>query len=65
MPYQTIKNESLLPSKQVRLRCGNVSPMTWWRWSQNEELGLPQSIKIGNRNYWKESEIEAWIASRH
>ena len=55
----------LYPSKQIREECGNISPMTEWRWWQ---AGFPRPIKIRGRNFYnvrqREQEIPAWIESQ-
>jgi len=48
-----------IQAKAVRELCGDVSDMTIWRWLH--ERDFPEPCKIGNRRYWKESEIIAWL----
>lgn len=45
----------LLPARAVRERFGGVSSMTLWRWVQGGILPAP--IKINNRNYWTEADV--------
>ncbi len=53
--------DRLLTRRDLRQRIP-VSDMTIWRW---EEAGLfPRHLAIGGRNFWRESEVLAWI-ERH
>lgn len=40
----------------------NVSPMTFWRWRNDEELGFPAGLSINGRVYFRWPEVEAWLA---
>jgi predicted DNA-binding transcriptional regulator AlpA len=54
----------LLSSKQVRAALGNCSDMHIWRLSHDARyaaLGFPQRVKIAKRNFWRASELAAWI----
>lgn len=48
----------------VRIICGDISDMTLWRWMQDTALAFPRPIFIGNRRYWREAEILAWLDAR-
>ena len=52
----------LYPSKLIRKECGNISPMTEWRWWQ---VGFPRPKKIRGRNFYdsrqRDIEIPEWI----
>jgi predicted DNA-binding transcriptional regulator AlpA len=54
----------LITASEQRRICGNISEMTTWRWLNRPELNFPKPVKIGKRNYWDASELEAWINSR-
>lgn len=54
----------LLASNSVRHRFGGVSAMTLHRWMNSIEMTFPQPIKIGNRNFWRETDLDAWENSR-
>lgn len=54
----------LLPSAAVRAMCGGISGVALWRWMNRPELGFPRPIAIGQRNYWREADILAWLKSR-
>ena len=38
-----------------------VSQMTLWRWTRQKIF--PKPISINNRNYWRWSDVQAWIAN--
>ena len=50
-----LKNDVLLPAREVRRRFGQISPMTLWRWLDRGIL--PPPTKINGRNFWPESAI--------
>ncbi|MBL4919310.1 helix-turn-helix transcriptional regulator [Szabonella alba] len=54
----------LLTSGAVRKLCGGISKPTLHRWMNRPELGFPKPITIGQRNYWRESGILAWLDAR-
>lgn len=55
------ENERLVPQPEFRRRLGLKSAMTLWKWvHRRPELELPKPIKIGNRCYYRLSEILAW-----
>jgi len=41
-----------------------VTPMTVWRWGQNEKLSFPKPTVINTRRYWHRDEINAWMRAR-
>lgn len=55
----------LYPSKQIREECGNISPMTEYRWWQD---GFPKPVKIRGRNYYTEEQrtdlIPQWLSKK-
>ena len=57
----------LYPAKQIRKECGNISPMTYWRWINYH--GFPKPTKINNRNYHNEEQrsthIPKWIKEKN
>ncbi len=53
-----------ITTKQLRQRIGGASDMTIWRWANDENLNFPKPIRIQNRRYWDEDEIEAWFKAR-
>lgn len=60
---ETPRPERLLNPAAMRARCGDISEMTIHRWLRTDG-GFPQPVYIGTRRFWRESEIDAWIASR-
>ncbi|RWR29474.1 transcriptional regulator [Sinirhodobacter populi] len=54
-------SEKRIGSIAVRSLCGDVSDMTLHRWLKSPVLNFPKPIYIGQRRYWKESEIVAWL----
>jgi predicted DNA-binding transcriptional regulator AlpA len=51
----------LLPDKKVCERYG-VTTMTLYRWDRDPDLAFPRPIKIRNRNYRTESELDEFDA---
>ena len=51
----------LISAAAVRDLCGGVTDMTIWRWLHHPELDFPKPIKIGRRNYWRETELADWL----
>jgi len=51
----------LLPDRKVCARYG-VTQMTLWRWERDPALGFPKAIKIRNRKYRVESELDEFDA---
>jgi hypothetical protein len=49
----------LLPARAVALRYG-VTLRTLWRWDRNVELGFPKPVRINNRKYRREDELDAF-----
>jgi hypothetical protein len=52
------RGDVFLTAAQVRRRYGSVSAMTLHRWLRNPELGFCRPIVIGNRRYWRLSDLE-------
>ncbi|HEY1504118.1 MAG TPA: hypothetical protein VGF92_07450 [Stellaceae bacterium] len=57
-------NDNLLNSSTIRRdKLGDISYPTFWRYGR--DLGFPEPDVIINRiRYWRESTVDAWIASR-
>ncbi len=53
-------SKKLMPGPDVEERYG-VTAKTIWVW-QNGNIGFPLPVKIGARNYWRESELDAFDA---
>ncbi len=54
----------LLTTRQL-LEIIPVCGMTIWRWEKNQKIGFPRRLKLnGGHNYWRLSEIRAWIAKQ-
>ena len=61
---QTDNPHRRIPAGAVLQLCGNVSPMTLWRWQNNPDLDFPKPQYIGRRRYWREADIVAWLEAR-
>jgi predicted DNA-binding transcriptional regulator AlpA len=63
--YETPQSlcEKLITGPELRKRLG-VTDMTLWRWHHDAELNFPQPMKLRRRNYYRESDIAAWLAAR-
>src|SRR5262245_52413114 len=55
------RGRRLLPERAVCERYG-ISRMSLWRWERDPALGFPKAIKIRNRNYRAESELDEFDA---
>lgn len=44
--------------------CGGVSDMTLHRWLKDPEKDFPRPVYIGNRRYWREADVVAWLEAR-
>ena len=58
-----MQQTAYLTGPQVQARY-NVSKMTVHRWLADSRLAFPRPLKINLRNYWLESELDAWDATR-
>ena len=63
-PGDSRVGDVFLTARQVRLRYGGVSDMTLHRWLRHPELGFCRPIVIGNRRYWRLSDLEHFERSR-
>ncbi|MDB5585080.1 MAG: hypothetical protein JWP26_50 [Devosia sp.] len=52
-----------LTGPQVQARY-SVTKMTIHRWLGDDNLRFPRPFKIHSRNYWTQSELDAWDAAR-
>jgi len=53
-----MQTETLLKPAEVKARLGRISDMTLWRWERDPRLNFPQPVRIRNRKYFRQSEIE-------
>ena len=53
------KRRVLLRSRSVRERYDNASAIWLWRRCRDDPR-FPKPVKIGNRNYWYEDELQAY-----
>ena len=49
--------DPLVKSRDARKHWGNISAVTEWRWMQKGII--PRPIKINNRNYYRQSTVNA------
>ena len=52
--------ERRIQAAAVRDLCGGVSEMWLWRRLDSDPT-FPTPVYIGNRRYWKESDVLAWL----
>jgi predicted DNA-binding transcriptional regulator AlpA len=62
-PAQPEAANPLLESNAVRMHCGNISPMTMWRWEKDLDFPEPD-LTVNKRKFWRLSTIDAWIDQR-
>ncbi|NTS33897.1 hypothetical protein HQ945_21795 [Phyllobacterium sp. BT25] len=60
MPSADPADERYLTAKQVRARYGDITSVTLYRWSHDEQKGFPKPVKLSEHNYWRLSELLAW-----
>jgi predicted DNA-binding transcriptional regulator AlpA len=56
-----VTETNLIPASEVRALLGGITDMTLWRWLQDEQLALPQPIRIKTRRYWRNGDLNAWL----
>jgi predicted DNA-binding transcriptional regulator AlpA len=61
MNPRTQSPDPLLSSAQTAAYLGGISTMTLWRWVRDGVIPAP--IKIRNRNYWRQSGLDAAVES--
>ena len=54
----------MIAARQVRMRIGNISDMTLYRWLNDPRLNFPKPIVIQRRRYWREEDLECWLNER-
>ena len=57
-PFNAGHPDRLIARRELRSRFP-VSDMTIWRWMRAGHF--PEPIRIGGRNYWRESQILQWL----
>jgi len=55
------KSNQLISAPALREALGGVSDMWLWRRLADPDMAFPRPIRIGQRRYWRECEIAAWI----
>lgn len=55
--------EKRIQAAALRDLCGGVSDMWVWRRMTNDPT-FPRPIYIGNRRFWKESDVIAWLEAQ-
>ena len=60
MTNKSKHDDPLLPSAEVRSMCGDITPMTLWRWRDTKDF--PKPCTINNRNDFQLSEGLEWLA---
>ena len=55
--FDSLPDDALVKSADVRMLLGNISEMTEWRWRR--ENILPKPISIRRRNYYRVGDIRA------
>jgi hypothetical protein len=56
--------DNLIPAARIRKLCGDVSPVTFWRWRRSAKMSCPELTEINGRLYGGEGEWLAWRDSR-
>lgn len=61
MSNQQIEGRRFVPAANVRKRYDR-SDMSLMRWERDQRLGFPRHIKIRQRKFWDEDELDAFDA---
>ena len=55
-------SDAILIGQSKLRRQLSVSPMTFWRWRDDEKLAFPAGVRINNRIYFRWADVQAWLA---
>lgn len=61
---KTYNPQRRIPASDVRELCAGISDMTLHRWLNRDDLNFPRPIYIGNRRYWREADVIAWLEAQ-
>jgi hypothetical protein len=53
-----------LPAPKIRKLLGGISPVTFWRWRHNPQLGFPPGRRVNGRWYFQWAQISEWHAKQ-
>jgi hypothetical protein len=53
-----------LPAPKIRKLLGGISPVTFWRWRHNQQLGFPAGRRINGRWYFQSKVVSEWHAKQ-
>ena len=57
-------SDVFLTAPLIRHRYGGISDMALHRWLNDPKVGFPQPTVIGNRRYWRLSELQKFERNR-
>jgi hypothetical protein len=57
----TVQSDQLIPDWVVKNEF-RVCSMTLWRWTEDQQLGFPQPVKIRGRNYRRRRQVDTFKA---
>ena len=55
------RSRRLISDRQVRLKFGDISSVTLWRWTNDLDLKFPQPVQINGRNFRDDDECDKFI----
>ena len=64
LPAETSNPNRRIAAAELCDLCGGISKMTLWRWLADPALEFPRPAFIGNRRYWREVDVVAWLDAR-
>lgn len=53
-----------IPAAAVCKLCGGISDMTLHRWLRDPAMAFPQPAYLGQRRYWREADVVAWMDAK-
>lgn len=60
----SVRSPRLITARTVLQKFDGMSEMTLWRWLRDDRLNFPQPVYILSKRYWREADIDGWIAQR-
>lgn len=52
---------ALLRSEELRVKLGDISHQTLWRWQKSPTMKFPQPFYIKRARYWRLKDINEWL----
>lgn len=56
-------DRKILSNPQIARKCG-VTTRSLWAWKNDPRLNFPAGMRINDRDYFYEDEVDAWLLER-